>query len=168
MQWENAIIGLELNYNHIGFRGSAADSMTRVATVSSGYTYTMTVSSQATLDVQDYVTMRVRGGWAGEWFMPYMFGAVAVARVDANSTASVNSIAVDTSGQGRPDLNFSDSRTDGRNGAYAYGYAAGIGADLMLAFGLFVRAEWEYLNLTYSGGYEASINTVRGGLGYKF
>ncbi len=36
----------------------------------------------------------------------------------------------------------------------------------MLYGGLFARAEWEYVRFT--GPIDTNINTVRGGLGYKF
>jgi len=36
----------------------------------------------------------------------------------------------------------------------------------MLAGGLFMRGEWEYLK--FVGPIDTSINTVRGGLGYRF
>jgi opacity protein-like surface antigen len=47
-----------------------------------------------------------------------------------------------------------------------YGYAAGLGVDVNLVGGLFLRAEWEYLRFT--AAVDTSINTVRAGLGYKF
>ena len=47
-----------------------------------------------------------------------------------------------------------------------YGYSAGLGVDVNLVGGLFMRAEWEYVRFTSS--VDTSINTVRAGLGYKF
>ena len=47
-----------------------------------------------------------------------------------------------------------------------YGYTAGLGIDIMLMGGLFMRAEWEYIRVT--SDIDTNINTVRAGLGYKF
>jgi outer membrane immunogenic protein len=41
-----------------------------------------------------------------------------------------------------------------------------LGVDVNLIGGLFLRAEWEYVRFTAAT--EVNINTVRGGLGYKF
>ena len=47
-----------------------------------------------------------------------------------------------------------------------YGYMAGLGVDIKLVGGLFMRAEWEYAR--YVDQIEVNMNTVRAGLGYKF
>jgi opacity protein-like surface antigen len=47
-----------------------------------------------------------------------------------------------------------------------YGYTAGLGIDINLIGGLFMRAEWEYIRFTTS--VDTSVNTARLGLGYKF
>jgi len=47
-----------------------------------------------------------------------------------------------------------------------YGYTAGLGIDVNLIGGLFLRAEWEYVRFTAAT--DTNINTVRAGLGYKF
>ena len=45
-------------------------------------------------------------------------------------------------------------------------YSGGLGVDINLIGGLFMRAEWEYARFTSS--VDTSINNVRAGLGYKF
>jgi opacity protein-like surface antigen len=47
-----------------------------------------------------------------------------------------------------------------------YGYTMGLGVDIKLAGGLFMRAEWEYVR--FVDQVETNVNTVRAGLGYKF
>jgi opacity protein-like surface antigen len=61
---------------------------------------------------------------------------------------------------------FDLSATDGKYSHFIYGYSAGLGVDVQLIGGLFLRAEWEYIRFTAS--VDTSINTVRAGLGYKF
>lgn len=47
-----------------------------------------------------------------------------------------------------------------------YGYTGGLGFDVNITGGLFMRAEWEYVRFTST--VDTTINTVRAGLGYKF
>ena len=56
--------------------------------------------------------------------------------------------------------------TDAVHNHLVYGYTGGLGVDVNLVGGLFMRAEWEYIRFTST--VETSINTVRAGLGYKF
>ncbi|WP_338076337.1 hypothetical protein [Bradyrhizobium erythrophlei] len=55
---------------------------------------------------------------------------------------------------------------DNANGHFVFGYAMGLGIDINLYAGLFMRAEWEYVRLATT--VDTNINTVRAGLGYKF
>ena len=56
--------------------------------------------------------------------------------------------------------------TDAQHNHLVYGYSAGLGVDINLVGGLFMRAEWEYTR--FAAAVDTSINTVRAGLGYKF
>jgi outer membrane immunogenic protein len=58
------------------------------------------------------------------------------------------------------------SASEGLHNHLIYGYSAGLGVDVNLIGGLFMRAEWEYIRFT--SAVDTSINTVRAGLGYKF
>ena len=58
------------------------------------------------------------------------------------------------------------SATQAQHNHLIYGYSAGLGVDVNLIGGLFMRAEWEYIRFT--SAVDTSINTVRAGLGYKF
>ena len=60
----------------------------------------------------------------------------------------------------------SDSLTDNATSQFIMGIRGGLGIDIMLYAGLFLRAEWEYLR--FSAEVETSVNTVSAGLGYKF
>ncbi len=55
---------------------------------------------------------------------------------------------------------------EGTSNHLIYGYSAGLGVDVRLVGGLFMRAEWEYVR--FVDNIEVNINTVRAGLGYKF
>ena len=59
------------------------------------------------------------------------------------------------------------SLTDNANSHFIMGFAGGMGVDIMLYAGFFLRAEWEHLRFS-AKDVETSVNTVKAGLGYKF
>ena len=65
-----------------------------------------------------------------------------------------------------PPVCASLSATNALHNHLIYGYTAGLGVDVSLIGGLFLRAEWEYVRFTTT--VDTRINTVRAGLGYKF
>jgi opacity protein-like surface antigen len=58
------------------------------------------------------------------------------------------------------------STTDTKNQRLMVGYTFGVGAEAMLFGNFFARGEWEYVRFT--GPIDTNINTVRGGVGYRF
>jgi len=151
-QWEDVVLSVEANYIHDGFRS---------VTSSTGYTYAadnVTVrsvtNSLAAVQLSDFGSLRIRGGYVIGCFLPYAFAGTGFGSqtVDRYIAASPNPIL-----PGNP----AASKTK-----LVYGYSAGAGFDVMLVGGLFGRVEYEYRRVT--SDIESNINTVRAGLGYKF
>jgi len=166
-QWTDTVIGLELNYTHGKFGGSQTGSMSRFFTLPSGYTDAVTYQATARMNVTDMGTLRLRGGYAYGSFLPYMFGGIALGQADIVRTARVFGTQVNpAAAPGFQNVPFDISATDAQYAHLIYGYSFGIGTEVMLAAGLFMRAEWEYVRFTSS--IDTQINTVRAGLGYKF
>ena len=166
-QWDDVILGVELSYLHGNFGGSQTASMTRFFVDSLGYTDTVTYRSTATMAISDMGTLRVRGGYEVGSFLPYMFGGVALGQANIIRTAHVFGTQVNlAAAPGFQNVPFDLSATDAKNSHLIYGYSAGLGVDVMLIAGLFMRAEWEYVR--FSSSIDTQINTVRAGLGYKF
>jgi outer membrane immunogenic protein len=166
-QWEDVVLGVELNYMHGSFGGSQTDSMSRFFTLSSGYTDGVTYQGTAKIGISDMGTLRARAGYAVGAFLPYMFGGVALGRADIVRTAHVFGTQVNpNAAPAFQNVPFDVSATDALNSHLIYGYSAGLGVDVNLVGGLFMRAEWEYIRFT--SVVDTSINTVRAGLGYKF
>jgi opacity protein-like surface antigen len=167
-QWSEAIIGLELNYTHGNFFGSSGNSQGRSFQYPTNYVSTAVVSSSASMKVTDYGSLRVRGAYAVDNFLPYGFAGVAMGQANINRRADANLSYqyVGTQVPPLPDYSSATSLTDNANSRFIMGFAAGLGVDVMLYSGLFFRAEWEYLRFTET--VDTSINTVRAGLGYKF
>jgi outer membrane immunogenic protein len=173
-QWDDVVIGVEASYLHGNFGGSAsAGEGPLVFPLSDGNYHDVTATSQAAIAISDMATFRARAGYAYGSFLPYVFGGFALG--DATITRSVSiqdnwapTIAgaiASCSGAQYPVCNtYASSQI--QHSHLIYGYTAGLGVDINLIGGLFMRAEWEYAR--YTDEIDTSVNTVRAGLGYKF
>jgi len=180
-QWEDAVAGIEVNYNRTSLNGVSGDSLERVfidnaqAPPGHNFQYDVTVTGSARAHITDFGTFRLRGGWAAGPFLPYAFVAVAVGRADVARTATVQYTITDFPNQGGPAPIIFPSPTfgpvtesDERKGAFAFGGAAGLGVDIALLPNLFWRAEWEWVQFAPLKGDHIHISTVRTALGLKF
>ena len=110
-------------------------------------------------------TFRGRAAYAYGCFLPYLFGGFALG--NANITRSVNIQESESFAALGPFTGVAPlSTTEAAHNHLIYGYTAGLGVDVNLIGGLFMRAEWEYIRFT--AAVDTSVNTVRAGLGYKF
>jgi opacity protein-like surface antigen len=186
-EWEDVILGFEMNYNHVALSASSSGSLTRSFTDSTNlptghsYLYNLTVNSQSALAMTDIATFRARAGWEAGNFLPYGFAGVAVGRANVSTTTSVPYTAVDyplpqvPPLTPLPTLNCVPASvcgdgpfTSGQNGAFAYGVATGIGLDAALTPNLFVRGEIEYIYFAPLSGIQVSVASARVGVGVKF
>jgi outer membrane immunogenic protein len=166
-QWEDVVIGVELSYMHGQFGGSQTGSMGRSFVDSLGYTDSVTYSATGTMSISDMGTLRARAGYAVNQFLPYMFGGIALGQADIVRSAHIFGSGTNVNAApGFQVIPFDFSATSAQYNHLIYGYTAGLGVDVQLLAGLFLRAEWEYIRFT--SAVDTSINTVRAGLGYKF
>jgi opacity protein-like surface antigen len=166
-QWDDAVLGLEISYLHGTFGGTASASERRVSpsALSDGNFHDVTATSTSSISISDMATFRGRAGYAWGCFLPYMFGGLALGNADIVRTANVQD-RVSTTQLGTYTALAPLTSTDAQHNHLIYGYTAGVGVDVNLVGGLFVRAEYEYIRFTSQ--VDTSINTVRAGLGYKF
>lgn len=153
-QWDDVVVGVEGNYIHSGLK--AVTSSTGYFP-SLGLPTTMTATSNATIRSTDFGSARLRAGYIIDCFLPYAFigGGMGSQTVDRSVEATpLPYMAL-------PTLQTSATKTN-----LVYGYSAGIGVDVMLMAGLFLRAEYEYQRVTST--IESNINSARVGVGYKF
>jgi outer membrane immunogenic protein len=169
MQWDNVIVGIEFNYNHVhgGLKGASSGSIRRSEAPGNGFVYDTTVTANAAMDITDYGTARLRLGYGFGNFLGYAFGAVAVGRADLLRTATVFAIerAADGSGVPFPFGPFTETET---RTAFINGYAVGVGFDWALGKNIFARAEYEFVDFYPFSDLTAYINSIRGGVGVKF
>ena len=168
-QWEDVVIGLEFSYSHGKAGGRSTGSFGRMFTTSDGYSNNVLLSSTASIDITDFATLRGRAGYAVNNFLPYLFAGVALGKADISRMSSVTASGVYI-GSALPapppygPVTLAANET--QHNHLLYGYSFGLGVDVMLMAGLFLRAEYEYLRFTTT--VDTSINTGRVGLGYKF
>jgi opacity protein-like surface antigen len=186
-EWEDVIVGLEVNYNHVALSASSSGSLSRSFSDSTNlptghnYLYNLTVNSQSALAMTDIATFRARAGWEAGNFLPYGFAGVAVGRANVSTTTSVPYTAVDSPVVQSPPLTPLPTLncipasvcgdgpfTTGQNGAFAYGVTTGIGLDVALMSNLFVRGEIEYIYFAPLNGIQVSVASARVGVGVKF
>ncbi|MBR0830866.1 porin family protein [Bradyrhizobium manausense] len=150
-QWDDVVLGIEANYSHFGFKSTAASTG---RTWDNANNIISTTASSAIVGISDFGSLRARAGYAWGCFLPYAFfgGGVGYQTVDRAVSASPPPVLPATTSASQSKL--------------VYGYSAGLGVDVMLMGGLFVRAEYEFQRVTSS--IESNINTIRAGLGYKF
>ena len=172
-QWADALMGIELNYTHGNFFGASSGAQARVFRYPTDYLSTAAVSSSSSMKITDYGSLRFRGGYAFDCFLPYGFVGVALGQANINRRADTYLYYqyVGTAVPALPNIGpATNSLTDNANSHFISGLAGGLGIDVMLYAGLFLRAEWEYLRFSSSDNttVNTTVNTVRAGLGYKF
>ena len=180
-QWDDVVVGAEANYSHMSLSKSASDSLGRSFIDNAGalpgynYNYSVLVSGSSTVKLTDLATFRARAGWAVGSLLPYAFIGFAVARADVSTTASVSgslNAVCDGSVPGCTDfggpLSLSSPQSTSRKGVFTYGGSIGLGFDWALSQNLFVRGEWELVQLQDIEGIDLRINTARAAVGVKF
>lgn len=166
-QWDDVVLGVELNYNRTRLLGSSSDaqSFTGIALpAGSPNTYDGTILATSSVKITDYGTIRLRGGWAYESFLPYAMVGVAVGWAQTSRSVTVSGTPAAGSPGGVPFV-----ITNSAEGVpILWGYSAGIGTDILVTSNVFLRAEYEFIQFLTVSNARANVNAVRGGLGFRF
>jgi outer membrane immunogenic protein len=171
VQWDNAIIGLELNYTHSSLDLAAPSSPLSRRVGVNGLIYDVTLDASGRVHINDFATTRARFGWAIGNFMPYGTIGFAFGRADVV-------LATDVSGtQTGPNPNpppatqvvpFDFTASQSKNGTYLYGYSGGAGLDFALTQNIFARGEYEYIQWQRFSLITSSMHNFRAALAVKF
>ncbi|HEY3790903.1 MAG TPA: outer membrane beta-barrel protein, partial [Bradyrhizobium sp.] len=180
-QFDDVVLGVEANYNYLSsLATSTGGTIGPIQVAEPGLILApgdtavddVTLSGRAALRVKDEITFRGRAGYAVGDLLPYMFGGLAVGRMDVSSTvsSSVNRTIFHADGTTTnvPLPQFALTSTIGKSNAFVAGWTAGLGMEYMLWNNIFVRGEWEYIRFMSIQNTAVSENSVHAGLGYKF
>jgi opacity protein-like surface antigen len=171
-QFQDAVLGIELNYDRSSLVNSASASRCyhesdplclAAITLGDAEDYNATVVATMSTRVTDYGTIRGRAGWAFGDFMPFAMMGVAVGRVELTRSATVNATPTTTS-SGTP---FVHTETDTRS-RFAWGYSAGGGVEYLLTSSIFLRGEYEFIKLNPVDSVGITISTARFAAGLRF
>ena len=122
-QWDQLVVGFDLAYNRIStLSSSASDTIARqVVTTPDNVNNALTITTQSSLKMIDYGTMRARAGYAIGQFLPYATIGAAVGRFDYTSTATVHDIGTPPSGSPILPFDTTDTQGNAKNNAIVGG-----------------------------------------------
>ncbi|HWC94766.1 MAG TPA: outer membrane beta-barrel protein, partial [Pseudolabrys sp.] len=169
-QWDDVVLGLEVGYSRLSsMQDSAADSIARRVTTSDSIQHDVTIAAQSSIKLIDYAALRGRAGYAFGQFLPYAVLGLAVGRFNYSNAVTLADAQTDVSTTPGTFLGtFTGSASDAKDNAFAGGFVAGLGMDVLLMPNVFLRGEWEYVAFGTIGGVRTSINVARAGLGLRF
>ena len=175
-QWDDVVVGLEASYLHGSFGGATTATAGPLigGPLSDTFFHNVTVTSSDSISISDMTTFRARAGYVYGSFLPYVFGGFALGNADISQAVNVHdqygptfaNAAASCTGPTPPLVCYTIHADNTLHNHLIYGYTAGLGVDVKLVGGLFMRAEWEYAR--FVDQIEVNMNTVRAGLGYKF
>jgi outer membrane immunogenic protein len=183
-QWDDLVFGLEANYNYFNTLSTATTGYNSLETVNPfgqanpnvNSIYTVTLTGRSAVQLKDAIQFRARTGWAAGNFLPYVFGAAVVGRMDVSrSVTSTVTQRDDTTVAGvvtqgptvaLPALTqiLSEQKID----QFVAGWSGGLGLEYCIWGGLFTRVEWDYTKFLTVKSTIVQANNLRFGLGYKF
>lgn len=184
-QWDDIVLGIEANYNYVNLSSTSSASIGPIQLGSlpgdspppnTTYENYLGLTGSSTATVKDAITFRGRAGWATGDFLPYIFGGLAVGRIDVTRsvTSSAGRQEYYTDSTGTTYLgNFSfpqisTTLSQGRSNNFVAGWTAGLGMEYMLWGNIFMRGEWEYIKFMSIENTSVTMNSLHAGLGYKF
>jgi outer membrane immunogenic protein len=180
-QFDDVVLGVEANYNYLSsLKSSTGGTIGPIQVAEPGLILGpgqtavdgVTLKGASALQVKDEITFRGRAGWATGDFLPYMFGGLAVGRMDVSSTVSSSVqrtiFNADGTSNSFPLPQFALTSTVAKTNAFVAGWTAGLGFEYMVWSNIFLRAEWEYIGFASIQNTTVTENSVRAGLGYKF
>jgi outer membrane immunogenic protein len=187
-QWDQVLVGAEVGYSYMqNLSASAKSSIGPILYPGEAgppgitYTYGVSLIGSAAAQLKDMMTFRGRAGWICDDFMPYMFGGLAVGRMDVArgvtslTTKRTDVTTTDAFGNsvtiiGTPVVvgSLTTTQSQQRTNNFVPGWTVGLGFEYRLLGGLFMRAEYEHVGFAQVENTNVTLNNVRAGLGYKF
>jgi outer membrane immunogenic protein len=180
-QYDDIVLGVEANYSYWSSLATSTTASlgpiqvpqpTLVLPPGANAADGLTLNGSAALQVKDEMTFRGRAGWATGDFLPYMFGGLAVGRMDVTRTVSSSVTRTINFANGSSTSfqlpQFALTTTDGRSNNFVAGWTAGLGMEYMLWGNVFLRGEWEYIKFISIKDTVVTQNSVHAGIGYKF
>lgn len=194
-QFDDIVLGIEVDYTHFGIGGGVYDDISRSKVTSDGYYNVGYLSTSSQTKISDYATLRARAGYALGNFLPYVTGGLAIGSAQISDRVSIQTAGYDQAAY-KANLGLSAGATPAYVGRYGYsffdptnpgagvlaapyvynktktktvaGIAAGAGIEYAITPNILLRAEYQYALFDAFDGHKANVNTIRGGAAVKF
>lgn len=197
-QFDETVVGIEADYTRFDRTMSTSDNSELSRVNSQNYFETISLDGSAKARIEDYGTIRARGGYALGNFLPYLTGGLAIGRVhteqsveiqnygydavafkanqtdNTGKTVLVNKFGYKTFDQTQPENGIPIKETVPTNKSKTKimgGFVLGAGLEFALTRNILLRGEYQYVMLNdfeKSSANRVSINTVRAGAALKF
>lgn len=197
-QFDETVVGVEADYTRFDRTMITSDSIARFKTDSLGYMHSVALTGAASARVEDYGTLRARGGYAIGSFLPYITGGLAIGRVQTSQTVAIADYGYDIAAYKANQAQTSGNPVAVKNFGYTAngfdpknpeagtpvrtviqnnktktmgGFALGAGLEFALTQNILLRGEYQYVMLNdfeKSSANGIGINTVRAGAAVKF
>ena len=188
-QWDDLVFGVEANYNYFDRLSTATTGSNSLDIVNPGGQiipndtthYGVTLTGRSAVQIKDAITFRGRAGWATGDFLPYVFGGIAVGRMDVSrsvtsfvtrrddiTTTDIFGVTTTTTGTTFAVPAQSQTLLEERTNAFVAGWTGGLGLEYMLWGNVFMRGEWEYVKFLTVKNTAVQANHLRAAIGYKF
>jgi outer membrane immunogenic protein len=176
VQFDNAVIGLELNYTHASLdMGAPVYPLTRRQVVG-GLIDDVTLDGSGHANISDFATTRARIGWSIHNFMPYGTIGLAFGRADVAVSTNVTVVESTLVNNPRPPpaqieqvVNvFTFAASQSKTAAILYGYSGGFGLDFAVTQNIFARGEYEFIQWQRFWSITSSMHNFRAALAVKF
>jgi outer membrane immunogenic protein len=197
-QFDETVLGLEVDYTSFGKVGISSDSRSIFRLLDSGDYQAVSFRGKSSTQIDDFGTIRARAGYALGNFLPYVTGGLAIGRalitdrVDyqyygysqttytsnltalAGQKANVSNFGYARFSQTNPTIGTGETVAADRvpliraKTKVVAGIALGAGLEFALTQNIVLRGEYQYVLFNDFDGHKANINTVRGGAAVKF
>jgi outer membrane immunogenic protein len=171
-QWDDVVLGLELNYTRSSFNITAPNNPLGLNVTDTEGNFNVLSSGSASEKIQDFAVLRARAGWAFDNFLPYATVGLAVGRADLNVTSTllvqntINPIPVPAPACALATCVITSSQS--KTNAFLYGYSVGGGLEMALTRNIFARGEYEYIQWAPIWQITSHLNMTRLGVGFRF
>ena len=88
-QFDEAVVGIEVDYTRFDREGRATNDISRIMTTSGGMSEVVSLAGISATKIEDYGTIRVRGGWAFDRFLPFVTAGLAIGRAEITDSVAV-------------------------------------------------------------------------------
>jgi opacity protein-like surface antigen len=94
-QFDETVIGIEADYTRFGKTGSSANDIARFTIGTDGWLHAVSLDGTASTRIEDYGTIRARGGYAIGNFLPFVTGGLAIGRAQVADQVAIQTYEYD-------------------------------------------------------------------------